>query len=177
MGKTSNPCLRLRENYFFIAASSFFRDLICYDFCWWWFSSHNALFSNSLAAVHQRIDPLNPHRSHGPISHLAPPRWWRSKNCAIKVNESRSGLQRPSSRWRHNQWTSMNKDGGPAVRCHHPYTQCNRCSVAVVSTGARFYQYFTLLPCGATRPGCWINFETLYTTIQALTAVYLTLKF
>lgn len=112
-------------------------------------SSHNALFSNSLAAVHQRTDPLNPPWSHRPISHhcccrCTPPRcWWCSKSAAIKVNESRSIPQRQGSRWRHNQWNLLHNRGGLPVGCHHLYRWCNRCSVAVVSTGTRVYHNFT----------------------------------
>lgn len=61
-------------------------------------SSHNALFSNSLAAVHQRIEPLNPsgHTARYLITAAAHLRGDDAAKAApIKVKESRSGPTAP----------------------------------------------------------------------------------
>lgn len=123
-----------------LAESRFFRDLICYDFCWCGCpnimpSSATLWRQSTRGYTLWTPSPLfTPADTSSVLLHTSTV-MMQQKSSAIKVNESRSSRQRLSSHWRHNQWTSCLKTVVFLSDVIPLYRLCGRCSVAVASTG------------------------------------------
>lgn len=146
-----------------LAESRFFRDLICYDFCWCGCpnimpSSATLWRQSTRGYTLWTPSPLfTPADTSSVLLHTSTV-MMQQKSSAIKVNESRSSPQRLSSHWRHNQWTSCLKTVVFLSDVIPLYRLCGRCSVAVASTGTG--NLYSALPRnGTTCPGCWILSE------------------